>query len=138
MSTKFFNDLETLVKIAEIDNSSSKLVSEAKNYLKKIISLAIKDIEQLIAINNNIDNLITHGEFLINEDYPRMCHDSNKLFSEIYDMMVVKKFNLLLCLLDSSDEELSTIVDEFLYLIYIRENDIKARQNMSFGWIYSK
>ena len=138
MSTKFYHDIELLIRFSEISTESSKLVLEARKYLKKSVNNALNEIKKLIEINNNIDKLIENGDFLLNDEYPKMCHESNKLYNEIHEMIVVKKYAFLISLLNSVDHELCAIIDEFLYLMYLNENHIKPRKNMSFGWVYSK
>jgi hypothetical protein len=53
-------------------------------------------------------------------------------------MPIVRQFESLIELIDCSDEELAELADKFIYLIYIHEEDIKARQSMAFSWLYSK
>ena len=51
MSTKFFNNIEEQIQFANISNGSLKTVAEARGNLKKIIGLAVTELNTLMILN---------------------------------------------------------------------------------------
>ncbi|MCX8515141.1 MAG: hypothetical protein ORN24_06190 [Burkholderiales bacterium] len=138
MSDAFYEDMDLLVKFANLTNNKAKIVKESREYLKETITLVVKELNKLIRLNKEIDSMISNAQFLKSIEYNQMCTQSYKLFQEIHSMPIVRQFESLIELIDCSDEELAELADKFIYLIYIHEEDIKARQSMAFSWLYSK
>lgn len=80
MSTKFYNDIEEQVKFANFKDGSLKTVKEARSNLKKQIGTAVAELNILITLNEKIDSMIPSGEFLKNDEYVELCHESQKYF----------------------------------------------------------
>ena len=138
MSTKFFNNIEEQIEFANLSNSSLKTVAEARGNLKKIIGVAVAELNTLMLLNEKIDTMISSGHFLNSSEYEDLCLESQKYFHDIHSMLVVKQFNILFDLLSCPDAELASLADELIYLMHIHEDDIKARQNMKFGRLFGK
>lgn len=138
MSTKFFNNIEEQIQFANISNGSLKTVAEARGNLKKIIGLAVTELNTLMILNEKIDKMISSGHFLDSSEYEELCNESQKYFHDIHNMQVVQDFNILIDLLSCPDTELAGLADELIYLMHIHEDAIKARQNMRFGRLFGK
>lgn len=138
MSTKFYNNIEEQVKFAILKDGTLKTVQEARNNLKNIIRHALDELNTLMEVNESIDKMIASGEFLQSSNYEDLCTESVKHYHEIHNLAVIKNFTLLTGLLECPDLELVRLADNLIYLIHLHEDDIKARQSMTFSRFFVK
>ena len=125
------NNIKTLIKVANLQNSKLKTVIKARNKLKSLIEDALTDIKSLVKINVKIN--ITR-DILDNPEFDELCDSSKMLYDKIKLMDIFKNIDQLTDLLDNSDKELAELADDLIDTIDENKEHIVAKPNPLKGY----
>ena len=123
-------NLEKIIQIACLQNNGLKTVIKARHKLKTDIRSAISLINELVAVNANIDKTPNKFDEIL-------CDRSEEVFTILNKLDVYRNSALLSELLDHHDQELVHGADDLIDLIDETKGLIIARRNPLKGIQYS-